>query len=183
MIFRRRQFLRFAGLATVAGISRNAAAQAYPSRPVRWKSSRRTLRSSKAKSSTCSRRSRREAPGLPVLQIQRRRMARRRAGTLAGEASQNIRATNHLQDKATAAWVGNLVMNEVRLNVLKIPENDEIREKKEKESKSNYKKFLIPFMIFAGGWSIFTTILYKKQWFPAAWQQFISKQIQKMKSK
>src|ERR1700722_3609138 len=36
MIFERRQFLRLAGLATAAGVSRRAAAEAYPSRPVRW---------------------------------------------------------------------------------------------------------------------------------------------------
>jgi tripartite-type tricarboxylate transporter receptor subunit TctC len=36
MILGRRQLLRLAGLATAAGASRNAAAEAYPSRPVRW---------------------------------------------------------------------------------------------------------------------------------------------------
>jgi tripartite-type tricarboxylate transporter receptor subunit TctC len=36
MTLPRRQFLRLAGLASAAGISRNAAAEAYPSRPVRW---------------------------------------------------------------------------------------------------------------------------------------------------
>jgi tripartite-type tricarboxylate transporter receptor subunit TctC len=32
----RRQFIRLAGLATAAGVTRNAAAEGYPSRPVRW---------------------------------------------------------------------------------------------------------------------------------------------------
>jgi tripartite-type tricarboxylate transporter receptor subunit TctC len=36
MIIRRRQFLRLAGLVAGAGFSRNAAADTYPSRPVRW---------------------------------------------------------------------------------------------------------------------------------------------------
>jgi tripartite-type tricarboxylate transporter receptor subunit TctC len=36
MILPRRQFLRLAGFATAAGVSHNAAAQAYPNRPVRW---------------------------------------------------------------------------------------------------------------------------------------------------
>jgi tripartite-type tricarboxylate transporter receptor subunit TctC len=36
MILPRRQFLRFAGLAAATSVSRNAAAQAYPNRPVRW---------------------------------------------------------------------------------------------------------------------------------------------------
>ncbi len=36
MMVPRRTVLRFAGLAAAAGFSRNAAAQAYPSRPVRW---------------------------------------------------------------------------------------------------------------------------------------------------
>jgi tripartite-type tricarboxylate transporter receptor subunit TctC len=36
MVLPRRQLLRFAGLAAAAAVSRNAVAQAYPSRPVRW---------------------------------------------------------------------------------------------------------------------------------------------------
>jgi tripartite-type tricarboxylate transporter receptor subunit TctC len=36
MVLRRRQFLRLASLASAAGFSRKAAAETYPSRPVRW---------------------------------------------------------------------------------------------------------------------------------------------------
>jgi len=57
----------------------------------------------------------------------------------------------------------------------KIPEN-------QTENKSNYKKYLIPFIIFTSGWTIFTTILYKKQGLPKSLQQFISKKIQRIKS-
>lgn len=62
--------------------SRSTATSTATSRRARWKSSRPTSSASKTTSCKCSRRSRREAPGLPAHQTQRRRMARRRAGAL-----------------------------------------------------------------------------------------------------
>ena len=39
--------------------------------------------------------------------------------------SENIRATNYLQDKTMALWVGEEVMNEVRLGLLTLPSTSE----------------------------------------------------------
>lgn len=36
-------------------------------------------------------------------------------------ASQNIRSTGYLQDKSMAMWVGQTVLNEARVNVLRLP--------------------------------------------------------------
>jgi general secretion pathway protein I len=40
-------------------------------------------------------------------------------------ASQNIRGTTYLQDKTIALWTGQEVMNEVRLGILKLPEDSD----------------------------------------------------------
>jgi general secretion pathway protein I len=39
--------------------------------------------------------------------------------------SENIRATNHLQNKTMALWVGESVLNEARLGLIKFPSRDE----------------------------------------------------------
>lgn len=40
--------------------------------------------------------------------------------------SQNIKDTTYLQNKTIATWVGTQVINEVRANILKLSENDEL---------------------------------------------------------
>jgi len=44
-------------------------------------------------------------------------------------ASQNIRSTNYLQDKTIAMWVGQEVLNEARLGLLKLPESPGVLKK------------------------------------------------------
>lgn len=39
--------------------------------------------------------------------------------------AQNIRATNHLETKTIATWVGDLVLNEVRLGIRSVPSGAE----------------------------------------------------------
>ena len=42
--------------------------------------------------------------------------------------SQNIRGATYLQNKTIALWVGDLVMNEIRTDVLKLDEGDSMKE-------------------------------------------------------
>jgi general secretion pathway protein I len=43
-------------------------------------------------------------------------------------ASQNIRATTYLQDKTIATWVGQQVLNEVRVGTLNLPGDDKLNQ-------------------------------------------------------
>lgn len=43
-------------------------------------------------------------------------------------ASQNIRGTSYLQNKSIATWVGEEVLNSVRVNVLKLPDGDKLKQ-------------------------------------------------------
>src|SRR3990167_1066995 len=42
--------------------------------------------------------------------------------------SQNIQATSYLQDKTMATWVGQYILNEVRVGVLTLPVDDELKQ-------------------------------------------------------
>lgn len=44
-------------------------------------------------------------------------------------ASQNIRGTNYLQDKTIATWVGQEVLNQIRVDVLVVPNGNKLKEK------------------------------------------------------
>lgn len=44
-------------------------------------------------------------------------------------ASQNIRATSYLETKMTALWVATDVINEARVGIIKLPDNETISQK------------------------------------------------------